>query len=220
MTLLELRNVRKGRNGRCILWDASVSLDSDIHLIEGVNGVGKTTLLEVMCGLTDPTSGDVLLDGHSLCSRRIRRAHRIVMVPAAAKFYDGASVEFAIRLYLSLRGAVIPRELFESFDPFSLRDYARVPFGDLSLGWKKRLMLHMAFAAKSDVLILDEPTVGLDVEGIQCLTLLMTRRARSGVTVMTCHEPTALKGLPMRRYVLQGGVLGSVLRTRTDLTRE
>jgi ABC-type multidrug transport system ATPase subunit len=220
MTLLELRNVRKGRNGRCVLWDASVILGRDIHLIEGVNGVGKTTLLELMCGLTEPTYGNVLLDGQSLHSRKARSARRIVMVPAAAKFYDGASVDFAIRLYLSLRGVAIPRDLFESFDPFSLRDYARVSFGDLSLGWKKRLMLHMAFAAKSDVLILDEPTVGLDMDAIQCLTQLMTCRAQAGITVMTCHEPTVFKGLPMRRYILRAGTKGSVLGAEVDLTCE
>jgi ABC-2 type transport system ATP-binding protein len=211
MTFLELRQVRKGRNGRCIVWDASASLSDDIYLIEGVNGVGKTTLLEVMCGLEDPTSGDVLLDGYSVHSRRSRGASRIVMVPAAVKFYDGASVDFAIRLYLSLRGVAIPRDLFEAFDPFLLKGHARVPFGDLSLGWKRRLMLHMAFAAESDVLVLDEPTVGLDADGVERLADLMLRRIGTGITIVTCHEPVALKSVPMRQYVLKGGGRGSVL---------
>jgi ABC-type multidrug transport system ATPase subunit len=126
------------------------------------------------------------------------------MIPASAKFYDGASVDFAVRLYLTLRGADVPRDIFESYDPFSLREYARAPFGDLSLGWKKRVMLHMAFASDSTVLVLDEPTVGLDVGGVERLT------------VLTCHESTALSGLSVRKYALDPGTRGSVLLSSGD----
>lgn len=211
MTLLELRQVRKGRDGRCVVWNASADLADGIHLLEGSNGVGKTTLLEVICGLENPTSGGVFLNGCSVHSRKHRGKHGIVMIPATAKFYDGASVDFAIRLYLSLRGVAIPRDIFETFDPFSLRGYAEVPFGDLSLGWKKRLMLHMAYASDPAVLVLDEPTVGLDVDGIGCLADLMLRRERAGITVITCHEPSVLKRAPMSQYVLEAGMRGSVL---------
>lgn len=211
MTLLELQQVRKGRGHRCVIWDASARLSDGIYLLEGANGAGKTTLLEVMCGLEAPTSGGVFLNGRSVHSRKYRGKHGIAMIPASAQFYDGASVDFAIRLYLSLHGAAIPGDVFECFDPFSLRDYARVAFGDLSLGWKKRLMLHMAFASDPTVLLLDEPTVGLDADGVECLSGLLLRRQRPGVTVFTCHEPSALQGLPLRQYTLQAGIQGSVL---------
>jgi ABC-type multidrug transport system ATPase subunit len=196
------------------VWDASATLSDDIYLIEGANGVGKTTLLELICGLERPTSGDVLLDGRSIHSRRSRGVHRIGMVPASAKFYDGASVDYAIRLYLSLRGIAAPRDIFESFDPFSLRNYSKIPFGKLSLGWKKRLMLHMAFAADFGVLVLDEPTVGLDTDGIERMVHMMLRRVRAGITVITCHEPSALTRLPMKKYVLEAGAHGSILLVR------
>jgi ABC-type multidrug transport system ATPase subunit len=197
-----------------VVWEASAKLSDGIYLVEGANGVGKTTLLEVMCGLADPTLGEVLLNGRSVHSRRVSVGHGIIMVPAAAKFYEGATVDSAVRLYLSLQGVAIPRDLFEAFDPFSLRDYAQVAFGDLSLGWKKRLMLHMAFAAESTVLVLDEPTVGLDTDGIECLVDLMRSRAFIGITVTTCHEPAALKELPLKKYVLESGMRGSVLLSR------
>jgi len=218
MTLLELRQVRKGRSGRCVLWDASVSLSEGIHLIEGVNGVGKTTLLEVMCGLERPTFGDVILDGRSIHARGGRCRQRMVMVPTVAKFYEGASVDYAIRLYFSLRGLDVPRDIFESFDPFSLRHFANIPFGKLSLGWKKRLMLHMAFAAHSDVLVLDEPTVGLDVEAVECLAVLMLSRACVEVTVIACHEPDVLMRVPVHKYALEAGTQGSVLISRSAIT--
>jgi len=215
MTSLELRSVRKGRSGRCVLWDASVCFQEGVHLIEGENGVGKTTLLEVMSGLEMPTSGDVVLDGRSIHARGNRSTQRIVMIPAVAKFYEGASVDYAIRLYLSLRGLPVPRDIFESFDPFSLKRHATIPFGKLSLGWRKRLMLHMAFVADSDVLVLDEPTVGLDAKGIECLADLILRRV-SGVTVIACHEPDTLARVPMEKYVLEDAAQGSVLVARRD----
>jgi ABC-type multidrug transport system ATPase subunit len=136
------------------------------------------------------------------------------MIPASAKFYDGVTVDFAIRLYLSLRGVAIRGDVFESFDPFSLSDYAGAAFGDLSLGWKKRVMLHMAFASDPGVLLLDEPTIGLDIDGIECLTRLMLHRECHGITIVTCHEPSALKTLSLTRYVPQAGVRGSVLLSR------
>jgi len=186
-------------------------------MIEGKNGVGKTTLLEVMCGLERPTSGDVILDGCSIHARRDRCRQRIIMIPAGAKFYEGVSVEYAIRLYLSLRGLAAPRDIFESFDPFSLRHHARTPFGKLSLGWKKRLMLHMAFAADTDVLVLDEPTVGLDAEGIACLADMVLGRVRVGITVIACHEPATLIRVPMVRYELAASAQGSVLIPRSGI---
>jgi ABC-type multidrug transport system ATPase subunit len=138
------------------------------------------------------------------------------MIPASAKFYDGVSVESAIRLYLSLRGVAVRGDIFESFDPFSLRDHGAVAFGDLSLGWKKRLMLHMAFACDPDVLFLDEPTIGLDMDGIKRLIRLMLHRECRGITVVTCHEPSAMMTLSLTRYMLQAGIHGSVLNLRDE----
>jgi ABC-type multidrug transport system ATPase subunit len=216
MTSIDLRSVRKGFGGDCIVREASATFTRGVHLIEGENGAGKTTLLRMLSGSILPTCGEVLLDGVSVHRRKVRERGRIVMVSAEPAFYDGASVEFALRMYRAVCGLPSTRDIFEGFDPFLLSTKRAVAFGDLSLGWKKRLTLHMAFMCDVDVVVLDEPTVGLDDSGVDVLAALIRGRSAGRMTFFTSHEAGWLEDQPMGRYLLDRRPHGSVLVTLGD----
>jgi len=209
---LQLRFVRKGFGSRCIIYEATCRFEQGVHLIEGNNGSGKTTLLHLMVGLVEPTAGEVLLGERNL--RRCRKIvhKKTVFVAAESAYFDGVSVRFAVQLYLSLRDGGRVTDPFERFDPFGLERFADVLFGNLSLGWKKRVLLHMALVTKPPVLVLDEPTVGLDSEAIGILGECIRQREPYGLTVLTCHNPEGLSLRNVRRYVLDQQPSGSVLR--------
>ncbi|WP_426287287.1 ABC transporter ATP-binding protein [Luteibacter sp. E-22] len=211
MTTVELRGIRKGYGENCVIRDACCSLGTGIHLIEGANGAGKTTLLDMIAGICKPTCGKVIIGGLEIEKHRKRCMASIAFAPARTLFFDGVSVEFAVRLFFSLRGRSIEHDVFHDFDPFGLRRYANVRFGDLSLGWQKRVILHMVMGAKADVLILDEPTIGLDLEAVGMLGELMRCRDKHGTTILTCHDPRSLALSNYRQYVLERRGDGSVL---------
>lgn len=216
MTSIELCSVRKGFGSECVVQEASATFKSGMHLIEGENGSGKTTLLHMISGNTLPTCGEVLLDGVSVHRNDVRERGRIAMVSAEPAFYDATSVEFALRLYRAVCGLPSTRDVFEGFDPFSLSTKRTVAFGDLSLGWKKRLTLHLAFMSDTDVAILDEPTVGLDDAGAEVLAALIRGRSAGRVTLFTSHEASWLGDQRLRRYLLERRTRGSVLITLED----
>jgi len=147
-----------------------------------------------------------------ISKRDARTVRRTAIAPAEPSFLEGVTVEAAVRLFHALRGNTLPGNVFETFDPFSLTDYAKARFGELSLGWRKRMMLHMAFSAQADLLILDEPTAGLDAASIGVVSELIGRRGDGCLTVLTCHEPHVLDLPDCKRYLLDKSPDGSVLR--------
>jgi ABC-type multidrug transport system ATPase subunit len=207
VTLLSLQGIRKGFSSTCVIWDASAEFNPGIHLIGGGNGVGKTTLLTLVAGLECALAGQVLLDGVPVRQARADMA----FAPATPQFFDGVSVDAAVRLYLSLCGRRVPKDVFAALDPFALRDHRRKTFGDLSLGLQKRVQLHMVVAADPQVLLLDEPTVGLDSESVAALGDAIASRRRETITIVTSHDPGWLVPAELHKHVLVRGERGSIL---------
>lgn len=212
MSHLDICSIRKGYQGVCVIWDASASLENGIHVIDGNNGVGKTTLLRLLCGITKPTAGEILFDGMSVESRTLRKRRRLMMLAAEPRFYESVDVDFAIRLHHAVNGMPVTKDIFETFDPFGLAKKRSVSFGDLSLGWRKRLMLHVAFSVQPDLLILDEPTAGLDSASVEVVAELVSRRPETSISVITSHDRSWLSATKIFRHELCEGARGSVLR--------
>lgn len=212
MAELMLDGVRKGYGSRCVIFEADAEFHAGVHIIEGANGTGKSTLLSLLAGISSPTAGRVLLNGIDVSRLPPETKSRTGFCPAESAFFEGSTVLAAVTLYLSLQGRFSQSDPLETYDPFALKTVADVPFGHLSLGWRKRLMLHMAIACATDLLILDEPTVGLDATSVQILAALLSDAPAGRVTVLTCHEPAVL-GLTADRYVLDIGANGSFLRS-------
>jgi len=170
----------------------SVDLDiarGEIFALLGPNGAGKTTLIGVICGTVSMTSGRVLIDGHDVV-RDFRAARRIVgLVPQ----------EMALDIFTTVRKAVsFSRRLFgRPNDPafieqllrdLSLWDKRDTRIVELSGGMKRRVMIAKALSHEPDVLFLDEPTAGVDVNVRRDMWALVRRLRSEGVTViLTTH---------------------------------
>jgi len=170
----------------------SVDLDiarGEIFALLGPNGAGKTTLIGVICGTVSMTSGRVLIDGHDVV-RDFRAARRIVgLVPQ----------EMALDIFTTVRKAVsFSRRLFgRPNDPafieqllrdLSLWDKRDTRIVELSGGMKRRVMIAKALSHEPDVLFLDEPTAGVDVNLRRDMWALVRRLRDQGVTViLTTH---------------------------------
>ncbi|QIL02657.1 ABC transporter ATP-binding protein [Sphingomonas sinipercae] len=209
--ILSIRGVRKSyASGTEAL--KSVDLDirrGEIFALLGPNGAGKTTLISIICGIVTATAGEVLIDGKDW-QRHYREARkRIGLVPQ----------ELTMDVFEPLLNTVsFSRELFgRKPDPqkveqilrdLSLWDKRKAILKDLSGGMKRRVMIAKALAHDPDILFLDEPTAGVDVELRRDMWELVRRLRERGTTIiLTTHYIEEAEEMADRVGVINKGEL-------------
>jgi lantibiotic transport system ATP-binding protein len=146
----------------------------------GPNGAGKTTTIRMLLGLIRPSSGTVQLFGESFSNRVLPRIGALVETPSAYAHLTGAENLEVTRRMLGTDKGHIPRVL----ELVGLKDAANRPVRGYSLGMKGRLSLAAALLNNPELLILDEPTNGLDPQGIREIRDLIKSFPAQGITVL------------------------------------
>ncbi len=193
--MLELKNVNQYYGGSHILRDVSLSAKvGEITVVLGRNGVGKTTLLKSIMGVVPIKSGSIALDGAEIQAQtsfdRVRRG--IGFVPQGREIFGRLTVEDNLLMGLAYKPAntQIPNELFDLF-PVLKQMLARRG-GDLSGGQQQQLAIARALAAGPKLLILDEPTEGIQPSVIKdigrVLRLLADRKTMAIVLVEQYYD--------------------------------
>lgn len=183
----------KVAHGRRTILDVPVyHLNPGVHLLMGPNGSGKSTVLRMLAGARKPTWGCITFRCQPVKRRWFSPGHA-AHCSADAAFYPTMTVAGALHLGLAMHGIRAASSVFDE-DPFGLEQYADCRFQDLSLGWKKRLLIHMALASPAPVVLLDEPEAGLD-EGALCVVGDWVERRTTGerMAVIVAHQHSWLK---------------------------
>jgi Cu-processing system ATP-binding protein len=152
----------------------------------GPNGCGKTTLIKTILGLAVADSGTIQIDGRSI-GRQWDYRRRIGYMPQNADFPSNLSIVELLDMLVDIRGTAARRRK-ELVDLFELAPYLRCPFGTLSGGTKQKVAAVAAFMFDPDILVLDEPTVGLDPVAAVRLKGLVDGATRSGHTVLLVNH--------------------------------
>lgn len=190
----------------------------------GVSGAGKTTLIKLACGLLAPDSGRVYtLDRNPVLSRsryQDRVSTLITGVPLLCREDTVLQGFEMIRSMYGISKNEFAQRYAELADRLAFRAYEKQTVKNLSLGQRMRAELGAALIYEPDLLLLDEPNVGLDENGKAALCGLLAERSRAGMTVlMTSHDMTGVSRICGRIALLDGGRLifyGSedILRSR------
>ena len=213
---IEVRNLNKQyKDGPQANRDISLTVNwGEAVGVLGPNGAGKTTLVRQITTELIPTSGQVRVVGIDAVASPDDAKARIGVVPQEARLFDGLSVYQHLRIFGVLRG--LSRrdareradELIEELDLTAHRDFNSER---LSGGLRRRLLVGIAMTAEPDVLILDEPTVGLDVESRQRLwEVLQSYRQRDAAVLLTTHYMEEAETLCDRIGIIQDGRLISL----------
>ncbi|MBV7317463.1 ABC transporter ATP-binding protein [Shewanella sp. NIFS-20-20] len=188
----------------------------------GHNGAGKSTLIKLILGLMAPTSGQLNVFGEAPYLRRQRGALRIGYLPENVSFYDNMSGEDVLRYLAKLKGVGATR-VNELLVEFQL-DYAKSrPVRTYSKGMRQRLGLAQALLEQPNLLLLDEPTVGLDPLASAFLYDKVGQLTRAGCAVVICtHELSLIEPrLDQALIIGQGQMLAagslSTLRRHNQL---
>ena len=187
----------------------------EIYGFLGPNGAGKTTAIRCILGLLRPACGTVSVFGEAHPTRRLQEVGAMVETPAFHGFLSGRENLLLAAAYGDLPAPSVSRALEE----VGLADRGDDPVGEYSLGMCQRLGLARAILGKPRLLILDEPTNGMDPRGIKDVRdLLLRRSAEQGTTIfISSHLLAEVQHLCTRVGILNNGVLVSESVVDADL---
>nr|WP_063818072.1 ABC transporter ATP-binding protein [Herbidospora sakaeratensis] len=200
--MIELRELDKIYS-RPALSKVSLGLHEGVVALLGRNGAGKSTLLSILAGLAVQTGGGLALNGRELGRSRRALREAATLLPQDPRFDPAVSARTLIRHLLRLRRRKAAIE--ELLEVFGLTSVADAPLGTLSGGTRQRVGLVYAFAADTPVLLLDEPTQGLDPwERLRFADHLATS-AGGKLIVYSTHVISDVEALADRVVVLDDG---------------
>lgn len=176
-----------------------------IYGLLGPNGAGKSTTLKMITGMLRPTSGKILFDGHEWSRRDLEQIGALIETPP---LYENLSATENLEVRVKLLD--IPKtRIGEVLRIVDLQDAGRKRAGQFSMGMKQRLGIAIALLNSPELLILDEPTNGLDPIGIQELRSLIRSFSSKGITViLSSHILSEVQLIADDIGIISNGVLG------------
>lgn len=162
----------------------------DMLQISGPNGSGKTSLLRLIAGLRQPTSGDILLQGQALAEQRSELARNLLWIGHAAGIKGLLTAEENLAWLCALHRPASREAIWQALEAVGLRGFEDVPCHTLSAGQQRRVALARLYLADTPPLwVLDEPFTALDKSGVAQLEAhLADHCERGGVVVLTTHH--------------------------------
>lgn len=184
--MIEINNLNKRFGKLTVLDGLDLNIDSGgIFAVLGPNGSGKTTLIKSILGMVIPDKGDIKISGNSVLNLSDYR-NNINYLPQIANFPANLSVKELIKMVKNLRPKnANDQELIAHFD---LEPFLDKKLGNLSGGTKQKVNIVLTFMFESDLIILDEPTTGLDPISLLHLKELIHLEKEKGKTILiTTH---------------------------------
>jgi len=190
----------------------SINLDirkGEIFGLLGPNGAGKTTLISIVCGIVTPTAGSVLVDGHDILREYRAARAKIGLVPQELTTDMFETVWATVTFSRGLFGrAPNPAHIERVLRDLSLWEKRHDKIMTLSGGMKRRVLIAKALSHEPEILFLDEPTAGVDVELRRDMWELVRRLRESGVTIiLTTHYIDEAEEMAERIGVINKGEL-------------
>lgn len=214
--MLKVKELTKIYGDRTAVDNVSFSLKAgELVGLLGLNGAGKTTTLNMLTGFLAPTRGSVEIDGVDLLKEPVRAARHIGFLPEQPPLYDEMTVKAFLGFVYELKGvrardrAAHIAEVCESAGVSEV--YTRV-IGHLSRGYRQRVGLAAALTGDPDILILDEPTVGLDPKQIKDIRTLIAGLGQSRAILLSTHILPEVSATCGRVLVINNGKLAADLK--------
>jgi ABC-2 type transport system ATP-binding protein len=184
--VLQTEGLTKSYGRRVVVDRLSLSVErGDIFGFLGQNGAGKSTVIRMALGLVRPTRGRVLLFGHDMRRHSLRALGRVGAIVESPAFYENFSGWDNLRIFAAMSGGTTRKRIEETLVLVNLLDRAHDPVRTYSHGMRQRLGLAQALLPNPELVILDEPTDGLDPQGIREIRLLLPRlRDELGLTIL------------------------------------
>lgn len=187
--MIKVQHIFKQYDERFVLSDINLTLKTgELIALVGENGAGKSTLMRIMCGYIPPTSGSVLVWDNDIGKQRINALKHIGYVPEISNLYGEMTVYDFFMWIADIWQIESPRQaILLAAEKMQIKDVLTQKIETLSKGYKKRVEIASAILHKPDVLILDEPTDGLDPNQKHYIRNFMKEYAKKNIVMLSTH---------------------------------
>jgi ABC-2 type transport system ATP-binding protein len=209
--VLRVRDITKWYGSRRALGDDAHGVTLEVNageavLLVGRNGAGKTTLLRIVTGFLDPDEGQVTIDGIDVLGDRTRAQRKVGYLPEHAPAPAELTVQAHLESRARLKGVPLG-DVAKAMESAAVASEAARRIGTLSKGFRQRVGLADALLGEPPLLVLDEPTSGMDPIQTKELREHLIRAARDRAVLVSSHAVADLDGLAARIAVLRDGAL-------------
>ena len=174
----------------------------------GPNGAGKTTTMRIITGYMPPTRGKVSLDGFDVVEQSLQARRKVGYLPETVPLYTDMTVSSYLKYMGTLRGMApkdINRRVGEVVDVCHLEDYRKTIIGKLSKGFRQRVGVAQAIIHEPEILVLDEPTIGIDPIQVVETRRLIQELGQAQTVVLSSHILPEVSAICQRVLIIHEG---------------
>ena len=207
--MIEIKNLKKRFGSTQVLDDLSLTVNKgEILGFLGPNGAGKTTTMKIVTGFWTPSSGSVTVGGKDVVADSLETRAMIGYLPETVPLYEDMRVYEYLKFIGEVRG--LPKEeirgrMKEVIEQTGLQKVVRKPIEELSKGYRQRVGLAQAIMHKPQILILDEPTTGLDPNQIVEIRDLIKQLGREKTVIFSTHILSEVSATCDRAVIINNG---------------
>ncbi|WP_017414611.1 ABC transporter ATP-binding protein [Clostridium tunisiense] len=221
-TVLEVKDIHKSLGGRKIIKGVTFEVkEGEIFGFLGANGAGKTTTIRMLVGLIKPDSGSITIMGHDIQKDLVKALRQVGAIVENPDLYKDLTGRENLKVFARMYGKVSKEKIEEVIDTIGLKERIDDKVKKYSLGMKQRLGLGQALLCSPKLLILDEPTNGLDPVGIYEFRNIVRKLARENNTAVfiSSHILAEIEQICDRVAFVQSGTISAV-EELSNLTKE
>ena len=208
--MLEIQNLNKSYRRRKIIDNLNMTVyKGDIYGFLGANGEGKTTTIRMITSLIKADSGDIIINGKSVINCKNEAIRNIGAMVEAPKFYENMSGYENLELMARIMPGISDLDIQNVLDLVGLKDRGRDKFKEYSMGMKQRLGIANALLGDPELIILDEPSKGLDTYGMKEINNLIVSLVKrfDKTFIISSHLLHEMEGICNRIGILHSGKL-------------
>ena len=211
MKAIEIKNVTKRFGDKLVIDNVSLDIEKgEIFGLLGPNGAGKSTLINLTVGLLKIDKGEILIDGYDIAKEDLKAKAKIGLVPQEIALFESLNarenLEYWGGLY-GLHGKLLKDRINEALEIAALTEHVKKPIKNYSGGMKRRLNIAAAMMHHPEILIMDEPTVGVDPQSRNHIFEVVKKMNRdyNSTIVYTSHYMEEVETLCHRIMILDSG---------------